>query len=196
MKWQPIETAPKGKSVLACNSLGYVGRAILLNGKWEHIGKPTHWMPLPAAPGGSPAALPTQQEPLCWVFEDELPKSMTQCAYNALFPHSRVDTVRMFPIFGPASPALDAEAIKAEFLERTGQYLTNDASREACIAEAVAAEREAAAPYARDAIRYRLLRRGQHWSVIDWKGDILRGDELDLTIDAKNEAKAGAKESP
>lgn len=51
MNWQPIETAPAGKSVLACNSLGYVGRAILLNGKWEHIGKPTHWMPLPAAPG-------------------------------------------------------------------------------------------------------------------------------------------------
>jgi hypothetical protein len=51
MNWQPIETAPAGKSVLACNALGYVGRAILLNGKWEHIGKPTHWMPLPAAPG-------------------------------------------------------------------------------------------------------------------------------------------------
>lgn len=50
MNWQPIETAPAGKSVLACNSLGYVGRAILLNGKWEHIGKPTHWMPLPAMP--------------------------------------------------------------------------------------------------------------------------------------------------
>lgn len=37
-----------------------------------------------------------------------------------------------------ASPPFNAEAIKAEFLERTGQYLTNDASREACIAEAVA----------------------------------------------------------
>ena len=96
----------------------------------------------------------------------------------------------------PATKRQEAEAIKAEFLERTGQYLTNDASREACIAEAVAAEREAAAPYVRDAMRYRLLRRGQHWSVIDWKGDVLRGDELDLTIDAKNAAKAAAKETP
>ncbi|WP_313237848.1 hypothetical protein [Delftia acidovorans] len=94
----------------------------------------------------------------------------------------------------PATKRQEAEAIKAEFLERTGQYLTNDASREACIAEAVAAEREAAAPYVGDAIRYRLLRRGQHWSVIDWKGDVLRGDELDLAIDSKNEAKAAAKE--
>ncbi|MGQ8875920.1 hypothetical protein ACUTR7_00300 [Delftia sp. NA_296.1] len=94
----------------------------------------------------------------------------------------------------PATKRQEAEAIKSEFLERTGQYLTNDASREACIAEAVAAEREAAAPYVGDAIRYRLLRRGQHWSVIDWKGDVLRGDELDLAIDSKNEDKAAAKE--
>ena len=42
--------------------------------------------------------------PLCWVFEDELPESMTTDAYNALYPHSRVDTVRMFPIFGPPAP--------------------------------------------------------------------------------------------
>lgn len=36
----------------------------------------------------------------------------------------------------------------ADFLERTGQYVTNDASREAVIAEAVAAEREACAKVA------------------------------------------------
>jgi hypothetical protein len=48
--WQPIETAPEYESVLACNALGYVGRACLRRGRWEHIGKPTHWMPLPAAP--------------------------------------------------------------------------------------------------------------------------------------------------
>lgn len=48
-------------------------------------------------------------------------------------------------VMASATPAIDAEAIKAEFLERTGQYLTNDASREACIAEAVTAEREACA---------------------------------------------------
>jgi hypothetical protein len=37
---------------------------------------------------------------------------------------------------------------------------------------------------ARDAARYRLLRRGQHWSVIDGIGDILRSEKLDATIDA------------
>lgn len=36
----------------------------------------------------------------------------------------------------------------------------------------------------RDAERYQLLRRGQHWSVIDGIGDILRGEALDAAIDA------------
>jgi hypothetical protein len=35
-----------------------------------------------------------------------------------------------------------------------------------------------------DAQRYRLLRRGQYWSVIDGVGDVLRADELDAAIDA------------
>lgn len=49
--WQPIETAPAMKTVLACNRLGYVGPAIMDNaGRWNHIGAPTHWMPLPATP--------------------------------------------------------------------------------------------------------------------------------------------------
>ncbi len=35
-----------------------------------------------------------------------------------------------------------------------------------------------------DAERYRLLRRGQHWSVIDGIGDTLRADVLDAAIDS------------
>lgn len=38
-----------------------------------------------------------------------------------------------------------ADGVIADFLQRTGQYLTNDASREAVIADAVAEEREACA---------------------------------------------------
>lgn len=36
----------------------------------------------------------------------------------------------------------------------------------------------------KDAERYRLLRRGQHWSVINGIGDELRSDALDVAIDA------------
>ena len=36
----------------------------------------------------------------------------------------------------------------------------------------------------KDAERYRQIRRGQHWSVIDGIGDTLRGDDLDVAIDA------------
>ena len=35
-----------------------------------------------------------------------------------------------------------------------------------------------------DAERYRLLRRGQHWSVVNGIGDTLRGEALDAAIDA------------
>lgn len=35
-----------------------------------------------------------------------------------------------------------------------------------------------------DAQRYRLVRRGQHWSTINGIGDTLRGDALDSAIDA------------
>ena len=36
----------------------------------------------------------------------------------------------------------------------------------------------------KDAERYRQIRCGQHWSVIDGIGDTLRGDDLDVAIDA------------
>lgn len=36
----------------------------------------------------------------------------------------------------------------------------------------------------KDAQRYRNLRRGQHWSVVNGIGDVLRADELDAAVDA------------
>ena len=45
----------------------------------------------------------------------------------------------------------------------------------------VVAERDAAVA---DAARYRLLKRGQKWSVIDGIGDTLRAEQLDAAIDA------------
>jgi len=52
------------------------------------------------------------------------------------------------------------------------------------------AERDALAA---DARRYRLLRRGQHWSVIDGIGDTLRAEALDAAIDAALAAKEQSK---
>jgi hypothetical protein len=43
----------------------------------------------------------------------------------------------------------------------------------------------------RDAERYRLVRRGQHWSVIDGIGDILRAETLDAAVDAVGLRAAG-----
>lgn len=52
-------------------------------------------------------------------------------------------------------------------------------------------EAPAADGVALDAARYRMLRRGQHWSVINGVGDTLRAEELDAAIDA---ARAQSKE--
>ncbi|PRE27572.1 hypothetical protein [Burkholderia multivorans] len=52
-------------------------------------------------------------------------------------------------------------------------------------AEAARAALEAAAADKRDAERYRCLRRGQHWSVLNGIGDTLRAEQLDDAIDAQ-----------
>ena len=45
---------------------------------------------------------------------------------------------------------------------------------------------------AKDAARYRLLRRGRHWSVIDGIGnDLLRAEALDAAVDAVLAAQGG-----
>ncbi|WP_157443346.1 hypothetical protein [Curvibacter lanceolatus] len=46
----------------------------------------------------------------------------------------------------------------------------------------------------RDAARYRLMRRGQRWSIINGIGDVLRGEELDKAVDSPVDA--GSKEMP
>ena len=49
---------------------------------------------------------------------------------------------------------------------------------------------------AKDSERYRLLRRGQHWSVINGIGDTLRADQLDAAIDAELATHNGRNEAP
>ena len=43
-----------------------------------------------------------------------------------------------------------------------------------------------------DAARYQLVRRGQHWSVIDGIGNYLRGEALDAAVDTVRSKKGGA----
>ena len=59
--WQPIETAPKGESVLVgtTDPLGNMGCPVVLarqhaDGGWNHTGAAwTHWMPIPERPEAS-----------------------------------------------------------------------------------------------------------------------------------------------
>lgn len=161
MKWQPIETAPKETALLLATEFFGAGDwrikcGSFYGGEWHVWGAtwtPSHWMPLPAAPGApvgtnaAPSGWRTVIDNHCDRLLDTEPSSYDSQGYRD-FARSVLDSVADELAALEADPATkrqEAEAIKAEFLERTGQYLTNDASREACIAEAVAAEREACA---------------------------------------------------
>ena len=69
---------------------------------------------------------------------------------------------------------------------------TDDALREYGDARAAHAVAQIKARDAlrKDAERYRFLRRGQHWSVVDGIGNVLRGDTLDAAIDVRQEGRA------
>jgi hypothetical protein len=70
-----------------------------------------------AMAGVQPA--PQQSAPagvLGWIHEDELPESYP---YSAMYPHSKVDVVRLFPVFGPrAAPSIGADGVDAGEITR------------------------------------------------------------------------------
>lgn len=48
--WQPIETAPTNGTPILIFVHGEVAIATWYSGKYQGVGQPTHWMPLPPAP--------------------------------------------------------------------------------------------------------------------------------------------------
>ena len=95
-------------------------------------------------------------------------------------PLPRVTRSMVFKHFGPNA---GRDLLRTEWKDGIDLEVATYALQ--CFAEdyaaaAVLAERE-------DADRYRLLRRGQHWSVIDGVGDVLRAERLDAAIDAEME---------
>ena len=51
------------------------------------------------------------QEPMAWMYEDELPSGYP---YDLMFPYSKVNGVRLFPVFGPfpqRKPLTDEELL-------------------------------------------------------------------------------------
>ncbi|MBU9531571.1 hypothetical protein KTE49_14105 [Burkholderia multivorans] len=67
----------------------------------------------------------------------------------------------------------------------THQLESSPASKGADAIDTLLAALEAAAADKRDAERYRLLRRGQKWSVVNGIGETLRAEQLDDAIDAQ-----------
>jgi hypothetical protein len=53
-------------------------------------------------------ALSTDAEPVAWIYEDELPENYP---YDAMFPYSKVDGVRLFPVYAPLAAQVQDVAI-------------------------------------------------------------------------------------
>ena len=83
----------------------------------------------------------------------------------------------------------DAERLEIESLRDEVKEYRHGAGVQKALIETLLADKP---EDALDAARYRMLRRGQHLSVINGVGDTLRAEELDAAIDAaRSKAKEG-----
>lgn len=85
----------------------------------------------------------------------------------------------------------DVEAAGRE-LRRLHSALAAAEARNATLTREAHENKYRAREFERQAERYRELRRGQDWSVIDGIGDTLRAEALDEAIDAAIQARAAA----
>ena len=79
--------------------------------------------------------------------------------------------------------AFELARIREQHGAQSGMYLSEVRALRA-EAERLAAQAEPTERDAKDAARYRLLRRGQKWSTVDGIGTVLRAETLDAAIDA------------
>lgn len=79
--------------------------------------------------------------------------------------------------------AAERDRLRAELAaaQERSHSCHDNCSRSGCVSQRLRAD---VAATRKDAERYQLLRRGQHWSVIDGIGDTLRAEQLDAAIDA------------
>lgn len=143
------------------------------------------WVHLRAMQAQYEADRKRRGEPVAWLYEDELPDNYP---YEVMFAYSKVDGVRMFPVYTPqpAEPVVNQSLTTepSDVLADTQRAIIEAAEQrgyERGLAECTQ-DRE-------DSERYRLLRRGQHWSVINGIGEALRAESLDAAIDAARAAK-------
>lgn len=152
---------------------------------------------------------PAPTEPVGWQRFDDISNQWTECSYFAAHGFtSDVPLPGFRAVYAtPPSAAAQPEAVgwKRVPIEPTTNMMNaamdcQDADPEDGLSGEIYATYKAmlaAAPTTEatsspsDAERHRLVRRGQHWSVIDGIGNVLRGNDLDAAIDAIHATKGG-----
>lgn len=138
-------------------------------------------------------AEPVAASVLCWVHEDELPESLPEAVYDALFPYSRVDGVRLFPLFSAPQPDRIAELERDLALaEESVRVYREERNQARDVVRSYREERDALTEeverYKKDAERYRLLRIEldpiTEQGADLWFAPQLYGEELDKEVDA------------
>lgn len=92
----PAQPEPENKiaKIKRQKALAWLKRVAYENPCMKEVKTCIEVLSAPAQP-----AMPVQ-EIVGWIFEDELPKNYP---YDAMCPHSKVDVVRMFPVFAPSA---------------------------------------------------------------------------------------------
>ncbi len=197
MSDKPDSGSPASEPVAWMDDFGNVFPlgAIKGAGSWrdEHQ---RNWKPLfahpPAAPDFADAYQGARDDLLIWkrraLEAEELARKFSESINGPVFMGEPVRTTRpaAHPPAALPEPLVDEREAFNRWTIATWGRMSDvpknhavDAAWEAWQARAALAARDDA-----DAERYRLLRRGQHWSVINGIGDVLRADELDAVIDS------------
>ena len=189
--WQDMSTAPKDGTRFVARGHNYgiysetqhVCIAQWFRGCWMEVSDwnetselkyLTEWAPLPQlsdytpqpAPATQPAPQQDAQEPVAW-------RELCRRLYVELFHCDKQMTSGNRPKWQQGKTVRDVLADAKAALDAAPQ------------------PSPAAQGDALDAARYAILRRGQHWSVIDGLGDPLTGDRLDAAVDAVCAAQEG-----
>jgi hypothetical protein len=140
------------------------------------------------------SAAPVAQEPVLRIYAEGSRRAVTEWLDGARDLPDGDHILFAAPVAAQAQPSGNPGELPVVNQQMTTDTALADTQRaiiEAAERRGYARAEAENVGYRTDAGRYRLLRRGQHWSVINGVGDTLRADVLDAAIDAARAQQEG-----